>query len=215
LKPYYEHAGITIYHGDCRDVLPQITDYQVFVTDPPYGVNFTGKETKSTISTVGYTIGDDQEIGPWVVREVLKRAARGLVFPGTRQMFKYPQPADIGCVFCPAGAGLGRWGFTLFHPVLYYGKCPTTQSGMASASITSFATSDIEGHPCPKPLAWMKWAVKRVTLEGETVIDPLAGSGTTLEAAKILGFRAIGIEIEERYCEIAAKRLSQEVLAFT
>jgi DNA modification methylase len=213
MGPYYQHAGITIYHGDCREILPNL-DYRVLVTDPPYGVGFSGKTTKGGKKVGGYTIGDDPDIGPWVVTEALKKAVRGLVFPGTRQMLRYPTPADIGCVFCPSGSGVGPWGFGMFHPVLYYGKCPNVHLGIHPNSITSFAISDIDGHPCPKPLAWMKWAVKRVTLEGETLIDPLCGSGTTLEAAKLLGFDAIGIEIEERYCEIAAKRLGQEVLAF-
>jgi site-specific DNA-methyltransferase (adenine-specific) len=71
---------------------------------------------------------------------------------------------------------------------------------------------DAKGHPCPKPLRWMTWATSLASLPGETVLDPFAGSGTTLLAAKSLGRRAIGIEIEERYCEIAAQRCSQEVL---
>ena len=74
------------------------------------------------------------------------------------------------------------------------------------------STSIFHARPRPKPLPWMKWAVALVSRPGETVIDPFMGSGTTLRAAKDLGRRAIGIEIEERYCEIAAKRLGQEVL---
>jgi len=66
------------------------------------------------------------------------------------------------------------------------------------------------GHPCPKPLAWAKWLIAKST--AQTVLDPFMGSGTTLRAAKDLGRKAIGIEIEERYCEIAAKRMSQMVM---
>ena len=70
------------------------------------------------------------------------------------------------------------------------------------------------GHPCPKPIEWADWLISRATLAGGAVIDPFAGSGTVLESAKNLGRRAIGIEIEPKYCEIAVKRLRQEVLTF-
>jgi site-specific DNA-methyltransferase (adenine-specific) len=69
-----------------------------------------------------------------------------------------------------------------------------------------------DGHPCPKPIRWASWMMQRASLERDLVLDPFMGSGTTLRAAKDLGRYAIGIEIEERYCEIAAKRMAQGVL---
>jgi site-specific DNA-methyltransferase (adenine-specific) len=197
MKPYYEHAGITIYHGDCREILPGVSA-DVLVTDPPYGVSFAGKATKHT--------------GPAVVRAALPLVMRGLVFPGSRLMFDYPKPYDIGGVYCPAGAGVGRWGFICFHPVLFYGKRPRRER--FPTVIKSFSITEEHEHPCAKPLSWMRWAVKMASIEGECILDPFMGSGTTLVAAKNLGRRAIGIEIEERYCEIAAERLAQEVLPF-
>lgn len=212
MKPYYEHAGITIYHGDCREILPML-NADVLITDPPYGVDFEGKNTKHTDrQDEGYTTFDCPEIGAKIVALALKQVKRGLVFPGIRQMFRYPEPYDVGCVFCPSGAGRGRWGWVCFNPVFFYGKRARIES--YPASIESFDTAPQSGHPCPKPERWMKWAVGLASLEGELVLDPFMGSGTTLRAAKDLGRRAIGIEIEEKYCEIAAKRLSQEVLAF-
>jgi site-specific DNA-methyltransferase (adenine-specific) len=82
-----------------------------------------------------------------------------------------------------------------------------TRAGFESAS-----SLDNNGHPCPKPMAWARWLVSRAAVEGATVLDPFAGSGTVLMASKELGRKSIGIEIEERYCEIAAQRCAQEVL---
>jgi len=211
MRPYYADDLVTIYHGDCREWMPEA---DVLITDPPYGVDFIGKATKTdAASGVGYTVGDS-DIGPSVVKAYLDVVKRGAVFPGARLMFRYPEPWDIGSVFMPAGTGLGRWGWQLSHPVLFYGKCPTTGSYPSSLMATSVErnTADVNGHPCPKPLRWMTWLVGLASLPDETVVDPFAGSGTTLFAAKSLGRKAIGIEIEERYCEIAAQRCSQEVL---
>jgi site-specific DNA-methyltransferase (adenine-specific) len=214
VTPYYADDLVTIYHGDCREWIGPHAD--VLVTDPPYGVSFAGKATKHTArKTGGYTVSDDPDIGPTVVRAMLPHVQRGAVFTGNRTLHSYPEPRDIGCVFCPSGAGIGPWGFTLFHPVLFYGpRCSTV---LRPTSIQSFATAEDEadGHPCPKPLRWMTWAVSLASVAGETVLDPFVGSGTTLVAAKATGRRAIGIEIEERYCEIAARRCSQEVLGLT
>lgn len=71
------------------------------------------------------------------------------------------------------------------------------------------------GHPCPKSEQWARWLIKRATDDSAVICDPFMGSGTTIKAAKDLGRSAIGIEIEEKYCEIAAKRLSQEVFDFS
>ena len=207
---YYDHAGIVIYHGDCRAILPHVTA-DVVVTDPPYGVAFTGKATKHTTEKQGGYTTPDSDIGPSVVSAALDRCGgRGVVFPGNRLVQSYPKAYDIGCVYCPSGVGIGPAGFVCFHVVLYYGGRPT--SILSPSSIQSFETSDRNGHPCPKPLGWMRWAIGIWSRSHETILDPFMGSGTTLVAAKQLGRKAIGIEIEERYCEIAAKRLAQEVL---
>lgn len=209
MSPYYDDGSCVIYHGDAREVVPILIG-DVLVTDPPYGVEFEGKLTKHVASKPGgYTTGDDADVGPEVVRMVLPTVKRAAVFPGNRMLFRYPEPKDIGCVYCPSGAGIGPWGFTCFHPVLFYG---TRIGTLRPSSIQSFATSDGSGHPCPKPMPWMSWVISLVSIHGEVVVDPFMGTGTTLRAAKDHGRKAIGIEIEERYCELAAKRLAQEVL---
>ncbi len=207
MTPYYEDDAVTIYHGDCREWMPKA---DVLVTDPPYGVDFQGKRShdRKRIGST-YTVGDT-EIAPAVVRTALDFVTRGAVFSGCRQMFDYPRPVDIGGIVTPGSPGFGSWGFTEFQPILFYGKrAGQTTNIVAVRSDT--ATQGID-HPCPKPLGWMRWLVVRVSLQGETILDPFCGSGTTLRAAKDLGRQAIGIEIEERYCEIAAQRCAQEVL---
>jgi DNA modification methylase len=138
---------------------------------------------------------------------------RGGVFTGPH-IQELPKARAIGGVYCASGSGRHPWGFKTFLPVLLYGTDPTLNKGARPNVLTSSAVSEKNGHPCPKPLAWMRWLVQLVSLPGEVVIDPFAGSGTTLRACKDLDRRCIGIELEERYCEIAAKRLAQDVLDF-
>jgi DNA modification methylase len=129
-------------------------------------------------------------------------------------MFEYPKPDDFGVFYCPSGAGLGKWGFVGAHPILYYGKCPYLANGMGHRpnSFTSFDTQKPNGHPCPKPVGWMtRLVMKASAFEGDTILDPFCGSGTTLVASLMSARKCIGIEREEKYCEIAARRCDAEI----
>lgn len=206
-KPYYEKDGQTIYHADCRDILPYLPKVDLVLTDPPYGVEVKYDSFEDTPDNL-------ENIVVPIVTECIKRYGRVVLTSGNKYAWKYPKPSDVGVWFNPAGTGFGSWGFCLAHLILYYGKDPYPNK-MAS-SVTGFFGRDgtAPDHPCPKPLRFMEWLVNRTSLLTDTILDPFMGSGTTLVAAKELGRKATGIEIEERYCEIAAKRLAQEVFKF-
>jgi len=147
------------------------------------------------------------------LREALALVKRAAVFTGPH-IQEQPKADAIGGVYCPSGAGRHSWGFKTFLPILFYGADPllTTGRGGYPNTMQSTRVAERNGHPCPKPVEWMRWLVQRAMDESDVVLDPFAGSGTTLRAAKDLGRHAIGIEIEERYCQIAAERCAQEVL---
>ena len=210
LKAYYKDSSVTIFHGDSKSFVPLLGNFDLLLTDPPYNVAFKGKETKHTKAAGGYISGDN-DCGPEIVKMCLEKCECGIVTPGNRMLFKYPEPRDIGCVYCPSGAGVGPWGFLCFHTVLYYGK---RRGGPRSpSSFQSFHNSPKSEHPCPKPVEWFKWFIN-IAGDIETILDPFGGSGTTGRAAKDLGKKAILIEKEEKYCEIAAKKMSQEIFEF-
>lgn len=220
MRPYYEHGGITIYHGDCREILPTLTA-DVLVTDPPYGVNLghhgASTETRGWLAKGVYASYEDtpENFRVVVVPAItlaLGLVKRGLVFTTDTGLRELPPYSAIGGVFLPAGMGRTCWGFQNFAYCALYGTAPSLEKGAKPTGIKSTEAADKVGHPCPKPYGWMTWAVSLAAQPTDTVLDPFAGSGTTLEAAKNLGRKAIGIEIEERYCEIAAERLAQEVL---
>ena len=207
MKPYYDHAGITIYHGDCREVLREVLrPVDVVLTDPPYGIGESYLSVTDNRELVQMAVA--------VVNELRLTVPRVVVTPGVKNLYIYEQPSHVGSFGYPAGCGLNPWGFTCWQPILFYGKDPYGGKGSRPDSYTSYEAAEKNGHPCPKPLGQWKWLLNRVTNAGDVVLDPFLGSGTTVLAAKDLGLTAIGIEIEEKYCEIAARRLSQEVLSF-
>ncbi len=211
-------GNATLYLGDCLEILPTLGKVDAVITDPPYGVLLgeagTGQERER--GQTGYASFADT---PDYIRSVavpacemaLSIAARGLITPGNKNGFLYPQPDDIGVWWNPAGTGRGRWGFLLAHLILYYGKDPNGGQRATASSVTKLASSvsDLKNveHPCPKPEAFMNWCVGKASLHGETVLDPFMGSGTTGVACMNLGRKFIGIEIEPKYFDIACRRI--------
>ena len=198
MTPYYADDLVTIYHGDCREWMPEA---DAIVTDPPYGLDFRGAAW-------------DGEIPDWLT---LARSVASVVAFTTAPttMWDYPRPDWVACWARPASnSRAASGGFNHWTPVLVYGaaKFPTD---LISLHAIANATEAWVTHPSPKPIRLMTWMVAHTTKPGQTVLDPFAGSGTSLLAAKQTGRKAIGIEIEERYCEIAATRCSQEVLGLS
>lgn len=216
IEPYYEHAGITIYHGDCRDIITHV-EADVVLTDTPYGL---GRLTGMHKGSNDYASYDDtyenvRDVIIPTVCNIIGLFGCVVVTPGNRHAWLYPQPDSLGCFYMPAATSVQRFGNLDAQPILYYGR-PHRKSGpmghACSWKLTERAV--VNGHPCPKPERAWRMLLATVSCEASVILDPFMGSGTTLVAAKELGRKAIGIEIEEKYCEIAAKRLSQEVLPF-
>ena len=213
LKPYYSEDGVTIFNADCRDWLmcaPSCYSVDLVLTDPPYGIGVEYGKFSDTPEHVAALVSEAVPI-------FTRKAKRVLLTCGTRQIGLYPAPDWILCWLNRAGAYRNPWGFTCWQPILAYGSDPYLENRMGSRpDVIEHSESAAEnGHPCPKPLGfWKRLLLRGSVKETDIVLDPMMGSGTTLRAAKDLGRRAIGIEIEEKYCEIAAKRLSQKVLNF-
>jgi site-specific DNA-methyltransferase (adenine-specific) len=198
MEPYYEHAGITIYHGDCRDMLPSVTADSI-VTDPPYGLG--ERWTGGTWFTRGVYQGAvewDGEAPQDVVDALLARAVPTVLWGGN--YFVVP-PSRCWLV----------WSKTNAVPTMADFEAAWTNLDRPSKTYSSPCNGWKRSHPTEKPQGLMSWCLGLVP---GSVLDPFMGSGTTLVAAKRLGRKAIGIEREEKYCEIAAKRLQQEALPF-
>lgn len=217
MMPYYEHNGITIYNADGHDVLSWITA-DVVLTDPPYGIEGgTGHVNKARgkgeyraafADNPAYIAG---VVVP-IVMALIERVPCVVLTPGNRCFTLYPQPQSFGVFYQPASVGLQVFGNADAQPIFYYGKNALGRNmGIPCSYMLTEAPPDL-AHPCAKPyMAWRR-LLSNIAKPGMTILDPFMGSGTTLRAAKDLGMKAIGIEIEERYCEIAARRLSQEIL---
>ena len=210
MQPYYDRDGIVIYHADCREVLPTI-EADVMVTDPPYGIGYrtppSAKRPKSNWSLVG----DAEPFDP----SHLLTWPRVVIFGANH--FADRLPASPGWIIWDKRFGMpsndqsdAELAWTNVLGSVRIVRCLWNGGGSLLAENGPARAI----HPTQKPVALMRGVIELASKPGETVIDPYMGTGTTLRAAKDLGRKAIGIEIEERYCEIAVKRLAQSVLPF-
>ena len=210
MTPYYTEPGIEIYHGDCRDILPGLGAVDLVLTDPPYGINYKGGGGGNLIHSSRHrrsekVIGDAEPFDPSPLLSFPSVAMFGAQHyyerlpPGgtlhiwdKRGDYKPVHTADFDCIW------VNRKEVGRIHRCFWRGLCRETEN------------NDRILHPTQKPLRVVRWIAEM--FDAGTICDPYMGSGTTLRAAKDLGRKAIGIEIEEKYCEIAVKRLRQEVL---
>jgi DNA modification methylase len=199
-------------------ILPTLPKVEAMVTDPPYGVQYKGTTTKhSKADGMSYLSFEDSperiesDIVPRFV-VALAKVNRCAMTPGIANHRLYPKPDAEGVIWYPSGAARGPWGFVTHQPIYYYGKCPRLAVGEGSypTGFQSTEPSEKNGHPCPKPVGQMVWIVERSTNQGDTILDPFMGSGTTGVAAIRLGRKFIGIEISEKYCDIAVERIKTE-----
>lgn len=204
MTPYYDEDGITIYHADCLEILPWLVG-DVVITDPPYGTGYAprgglkaGTLDFGSADTPTWDIFDPTWLAHW--------GGPAAVFTGIR--FVYTLALHM------AADGLLIYAKSNPNPLgSSYEPCVTR--GFAAGGrqhFTAYNAFNGQVHPTQKPLDLMQWIVGLAP--PGVVLDPFMGSGTTLVAAKREGRKAIGIEIEERYCEIAVQRLAQGVLEF-
>ena len=262
MKPYYEHAGITIYHGDCREIIPALPLVDLIFTSPPYNLGVTtgggfptghydpsaplgqkrggmGKWSKAaTAGGLAHGYGSHDDAMPWPEYEARQRSILDLcwsVLSEEGAIYYNHKPRAQSCiVWLPTALNPGlplrqiitwaRAGGINFAPthyvptyewILLFAKSAfrlRDKAASGAGDVWYVPQESNTEHPAPFPIGLPLRALE--TTKPGLVLDPFAGSGTTLMAAKEVGRRAIGIEIEERYCEISAKRLAQEVMDF-
>lgn len=232
MTPYFERDGITIYHGDCRDVLPRLGagSVDLVLTDPPYGIGYVTAWRSRTHPLAARIVGDES-LG--VLADAIPELDR--VLSANRHAYIFAAPIQVSDVarLLPDGwtvknvlawdkgdsgtvgdllAGYGQ----TWEAVVYTNKGRREFNGPRPRATLRWPWSSTRDpvHPTVKPVGLLVQLIARSSNASELVLDPFMGSGTTLRAALDLGRRAIGIEIEERYCEIAARRLDQLVLPF-
>lgn len=223
MKPYYEDKSCTIYHGESLELIDNIFGFDLVIADPPY--NFT---------TASAGCG---KLNPWAD---LCNSAYWFSAWQKKILEKLELPKGALWQFCnwrslpmvtKAIFDIGRqiesllvWDKNWIGPGGQRGLRPSYElvslictkdfslqdRGIPDIKKSQWSSTKPHGHPAEKPIELISWLIKIST--GQTILDPFMGSGTTLRAAKDLGRKAIGIEMEEKYCEIAAKRLEQESL---
>lgn len=211
MKPYYEHGGITIYHGDCREVLPALAPGSVdlVLSDPPYGIDYDASTSSQRgITKFAQIAGDTEQFD----------AEPFLSFPDVllwgANNFAHSLPQRSGQFYCWDKVCSNGMDVRIAECEFCWHKLgtkPRVFRHLWSGAYRASESGTTRLHPNQKPVALMKWCIQLSPREG-TILDPFMGSGSTLRAAKDLGRRAIGIELSEEYCERAANRLRQEVL---
>lgn len=241
MTPYYSDNSVTIYHGDCFDLLHDLAGVGAVITDPPYSSGGAMRSDRAMATTVKYVNSDTAEYRPEFAGDNrdqrafsvwcsmwLNAARRACVAGAPLASFidwrQLPTLSDAvqaggwiwrGVAVWEKGYGRptpGRFSNAAEY-VVWGSNGPMPEREAYPPGIFHSPPTSNREHIAQKPLDVMRW-VCQVAPPGALVLDPFMGVGTTLRAAKDCGLRSIGIEVDERYCEMAARRLQQEVLDF-
>ncbi|KKL96504.1 hypothetical protein LCGC14_1843760 [marine sediment metagenome] len=228
MKPYYQDDAVTIYLGDCREVLPLLGPVDLVLTDPPYGVRWQSNHRAQKFAEIEGDTGTDAAVEAIALALPLLRTYRHIYVFGRYDFGGLPVTAPVELIWdkgTPSGGDTASpWGkaheyiqFMSYVPSKAnvrkgYGKLSARLRKGSVISVHRITGAAVTRHPTEKPVLLLRQMIESSSLIGDTVLDPFAGVGSTLVAAVVEGRKAIGIEIEERYCEIAAQRMSQAVL---
>ena len=204
LKPYYQDEWVTIYHGDCREILPELPKVDLVLTDPPYGIGQDGghlraRKWQNIRVLPQFNNWDKQRPDKSVFDLILQISSNQVIWGGN--YFADYLPPSRGWLYWQKLMGGdfsdGELAWTSRDAVLKeFTQCPKGQQNV---------------HPTQKPANLILWCLSFFP-DANLILDPFLGSGTTAYCAKKLNRKCIGIEIEEKYCEMAAKRCSQSVM---
>jgi site-specific DNA-methyltransferase (adenine-specific) len=207
--PYYEHNGIQIFNANCRDILPQIGRVDLMITDPPYGMEFISNHRIQKHSA----IKEDDAFPKYAVEEAIFSARfASYVFCRWDMLHYLPGNPTSVIAWVKNNHSMGdlkhehgrMWEAIAFYPMAQHEFIKR---------IPDVIKADRTGnnlHPSEKPVALLKKLIE--CNKGDVILDPFMGSGTTLVAAQAAGRKAIGIEVERKYCDVAIERLKQKNL---
>ena len=196
MKPYYQDSHVTLYHGDCREVLPLIEPVDLVLTDPPYGIGIAANPVRQKHDKKEWdnVPAETELLLKYVAisKEAIIWGGNYFGLPAQQCFFIWDkqQPENFSLAMCEMA-----WT-NIKGPAKMFRK-----------SVLSYSKS----HPTEKPVSLSTWCIGKAS-NPQSILDPFAGSGSTLEAAKNLGIKCIGIELEEKYCKVIANRMRQEVL---
>lgn len=225
--PYYADDQVTLYLGDCREIVRELSPESVdlIVTDPPYGMNYDSGWSGATVHLDGtrLCLRMYRELLPLLARVMRNDShlywfTRWDVWPDAYDAIAPHIPVRNALICDKGHPGMGNlevYGYS-YEMAVFASKGHRKLNGGRPNSVFRMRSVPIAQryHPTEKPVGLLSDWISRSSAVDETVLDPFAGSGSTLVAARNLGRRAIGVEIEERYCEMAARRLAQEPLPF-
>ena len=196
VKPYYQDEYVTLYCGDCADILPHLPPVDLVLTDPPYGINIAANPVRQRFEKLSW---DAKPVNYKLLQLIIPKGRIAIVWGGN--YFNLPPQQ---CFYVWDKGQPEEFSLAMVEQAWTNNRGPAK---LFRKKVTTYKKS----HPTQKPVELMSWCINKVK-NVETVLDPFAGSGTTLVAAKNMGKKSIGIEREEKYCKVIVERLRQGVL---